>query len=212
MHRHLSVALSAATAVAAIGLSGCSHSEPKVAPSALRHRYPPRRVRHRRAPPTAPAAAARSPYRRAEPARRPERSGHQQGEPRRRRNPGKCAHPGQVHQRIARQRLPADDLRGKQHRMVGQKSVQRDGDGQRQHRPGEHRCVHFPDGIHALPRWLAVITANCGNAVGPGQLTVCNPAATESAAEPGTRPATNTCPCSGSRPCSGTRTRTDAHA
>jgi outer membrane biosynthesis protein TonB len=33
MHRHLSVALSAATAVAAFGLAGCSHSEPKVLPS-----------------------------------------------------------------------------------------------------------------------------------------------------------------------------------
>lgn len=33
MHRHLSVALSAATAVAALGLAGCSHSEPKVLPS-----------------------------------------------------------------------------------------------------------------------------------------------------------------------------------
>ncbi len=33
MHRHLSVALSAATAAAAFGLAGCSHSEPKVLPS-----------------------------------------------------------------------------------------------------------------------------------------------------------------------------------
>jgi hypothetical protein len=33
MPRHLSVALSAATAVAAFGLAGCSHSEPKVLPS-----------------------------------------------------------------------------------------------------------------------------------------------------------------------------------
>ncbi len=33
MHRHLSVALSAATAVAAVGLSGCSPSEPKVSSS-----------------------------------------------------------------------------------------------------------------------------------------------------------------------------------
>jgi outer membrane biosynthesis protein TonB len=33
MHQHLSVALSAATAAAAFGLAGCSHSEPKVLPS-----------------------------------------------------------------------------------------------------------------------------------------------------------------------------------
>lgn len=33
MHRHLSVALSAATAVAAVGLSGCSHPGPKVVSS-----------------------------------------------------------------------------------------------------------------------------------------------------------------------------------
>src|SRR4029077_15117722 len=33
MHRHLSVVLSAATAVAAFWLSGCSHREPKVPPS-----------------------------------------------------------------------------------------------------------------------------------------------------------------------------------
>ncbi|WP_261863980.1 hypothetical protein, partial [Mycobacterium montefiorense] len=33
MHRHLSVALSAATAVATLGLTGCAHSEPKVLPS-----------------------------------------------------------------------------------------------------------------------------------------------------------------------------------
>ncbi|MEE6139102.1 hypothetical protein SKC41_22575 [Mycobacterium sp. 050128] len=33
MHQHLSVALSAATAVAAFGLAACSHSEPKVLPS-----------------------------------------------------------------------------------------------------------------------------------------------------------------------------------
>jgi hypothetical protein len=33
MHRHLSVALSATTVVAAFGLAGCSHSEPKVLPS-----------------------------------------------------------------------------------------------------------------------------------------------------------------------------------
>ncbi|CDO89203.1 hypothetical protein AWC29_12030 [Mycobacterium triplex] len=33
MHRHLSVALSTATAVAAFGLAACSHSEPKVLPS-----------------------------------------------------------------------------------------------------------------------------------------------------------------------------------
>ncbi|WP_025735441.1 hypothetical protein [Mycobacterium genavense] len=33
MHRNLSVALSTATAVAALGLAACSHSEPKVLPS-----------------------------------------------------------------------------------------------------------------------------------------------------------------------------------
>jgi hypothetical protein len=33
MHRHLYVALSTATAVAALGLAGCSHSEPRVLPS-----------------------------------------------------------------------------------------------------------------------------------------------------------------------------------
>jgi hypothetical protein len=40
MHRHLSVALSAATAVAVFGLSGCSPSEPKVSSSAASSAIP----------------------------------------------------------------------------------------------------------------------------------------------------------------------------
>src|ERR1700753_2978748 len=41
MHRHLSVALTAAAAVVAVGLSGCSHSEPKVPASATSSVTPP---------------------------------------------------------------------------------------------------------------------------------------------------------------------------
>src|ERR1700756_3495373 len=57
MHRHLSVALSAATAVAALGLSGCSPSGPKVltsSPSPVPATSSPLIVA---APPTAPLPA-----------------------------------------------------------------------------------------------------------------------------------------------------------
>jgi len=54
MHRHLSVALSAATAVAAIGLSGCSHKEPKVASTSPSAPVPAASSPVIVAPPTAP--------------------------------------------------------------------------------------------------------------------------------------------------------------
>ena len=54
MLRYLSVALSAATAVAAIGLSGCSHKEPKVAPSSPSAPVPAASSPVIVAPPTAP--------------------------------------------------------------------------------------------------------------------------------------------------------------
>src|ERR1700761_5695886 len=54
MLRYLSVALSAATAVAAIGLSGCSHKEPKVAPSSPSAPVPAASTPVIVAPPTAP--------------------------------------------------------------------------------------------------------------------------------------------------------------
>jgi len=55
MHPHLSVALSAATVVAAIGLSGCSHKEPKVASSSPSAPVPAASSPVIVAPPTAPA-------------------------------------------------------------------------------------------------------------------------------------------------------------
>ena len=89
-----------------------------------------------RSPDRSPARA-RSPHRRADPARRPERSRRRQGEPRRRRDPRERGHPGQVHQRAARQRLPADDVRRQRHRLVGQEPVPCDGHRHRQHGPAE---------------------------------------------------------------------------
>src|ERR1700722_303663 len=55
MHRHLSVALTTATAVVAVGLSGCSHSQPKVPASATTSVVPPASTPvFVTAPPTAP--------------------------------------------------------------------------------------------------------------------------------------------------------------
>jgi hypothetical protein len=54
MHRHLSVALSAATAAAAFGLAGCSHSQPKVLPSTSSAAAPTSSPLIVAAPPTAP--------------------------------------------------------------------------------------------------------------------------------------------------------------
>jgi hypothetical protein len=57
MHRHLSVALSAVAAVAALGLSGCSHSGPKVVSSSSQPVHPTSSPLIVAAPPTAPLPA-----------------------------------------------------------------------------------------------------------------------------------------------------------
>jgi hypothetical protein len=54
MHRHLSVALSAATTVAAFGFAGCSHSEPKIPSSSSSSPVPAASSPVVLAPPTAP--------------------------------------------------------------------------------------------------------------------------------------------------------------
>ncbi|ORW33970.1 hypothetical protein, partial [Mycobacterium palustre] len=57
MHRHLSVALSAATAAAVVGLSGCSHPGPKVVTSPSSTVHPTTSPVIVAAPPTAPLPA-----------------------------------------------------------------------------------------------------------------------------------------------------------
>ena len=171
MHRHLSVALSAATAVAAFALSACSpdRTSRRVVARVL-GAAPQSRVRS----PAPPTAALPAPEALTDVLNRladPNVPGVNKVSLVEGATPESAQTPGQVHQRIARQRLPAHDLCGKQHRMVGQESVQCDGHRQRQHRPSEQRRLHVPDGVHALPRGLAVVPAHRGDAAGSGQLT-----------------------------------------
>src|ERR1700739_4652543 len=74
--------------------------------------------------------------------------------------------------------------------MVGQASVQRDGDDQRQDLTGDESQLHVSDGVHALPapaRGLAAFPANRGNAAGPGQLTGTDDPGPRSGPSPGAR-------------------------